>query len=79
MGDRCCPTQVRRAPHEEMLSEMHDALYRLGDQARPMIDGDGAKLLPDDLSPSEKPEAKRAKQHIKKLYGAFKSVKKEKD
>lgn len=67
-----------QAPHEEQLSQMHDALYQLGDQARPMNHGSGSALLPPDLTEDDKPEAKAAKKHISKLHKAFKSVKKEK-
>lgn len=79
MAARKSPIDVpKRAPHEEQLSDMHDALYQLGDQARPPMGGSGGNLLPDDLAPQEKPAAKKAKKHISKLHKMFKNLKKEK-
>lgn len=72
------PMPTKRAKHEQQLDEMHDALYQLGDQARPPSPNSGGKLLPEGLAPSEKPEAKAAKRHISKLHKQFKSAKKEK-
>ena len=64
---RVMPTMPKQAKHEEQLSEMHDALYQLGDQAR----SHGGKLLPSKLS---KPTA-AAKKHINRLHKAFKKEK----
>lgn len=67
----------KREKHESKLDEMHDALYRLGDQAHKPYAGNGAKLLPEGLAPAEKPEARAAKRHIDRLHRAFKNTKKE--
>jgi len=77
---RKSPMEVKRAPHEEKLSDMHDALYTLGDHAREHsgLGGNGAKLLPAEVVP-EKPEAKAAKLHIDRLHKMFKSLKKGKE
>lgn len=72
----------KREPHEEKLSQMHDALYQLGDQARGPMRGlggteGGSALLPDSVIPPDNPISKAAKKHIHKLHKAFKSVKKD--
>lgn len=78
MASRAVPSlgQAKRARHEEQLSEMHDALYQLGDHARTPM-SDGSKLLPGELAPAN-PKAAAAKKHIDTLHRAFKSLKKEK-
>lgn len=76
---RDVPTSPPRAKHQQQLDEMHDALYQLGDKARTPFKGSGANLLPDQLTPKEKPEQKAAKSHISRLHKAFKSLKKGKE
>lgn len=78
MHSRMMPSMPKREKHQEQLDEMHDALYQLSDQARVPMGGSGKALLPPDLSPGEKPEAKAAKKHIDRLHRAFKALKKEK-
>lgn len=65
---------AKRAPHEQKLDDMHDALYKLGSQAAPPRSAD--KLLPSDLA---SPDAAVAKKHINRLHKAFKSLKKGKE
>jgi hypothetical protein len=79
MAGRSVPSlaQAKRAKHEEQLSEMHDALYQLGDHARTPMN-DGSKLLPGELAP-ENPKAATAKKHIAALHGMFKSLRKGKE
>jgi len=74
VAHRSMPSEPKREAHEEQLSEMHDALYQLGDQARPPMSGSSSKLLPDHLQP-EKPGAESAKKHIAHLHRAFKKAK----
>lgn len=76
---RVMPSMPKRMKHEQQLEEMHDALYTLGDQARPPMGGNGKALLPEGLAPAEKPGAKDAKKHIHRLHKAFKSLKKGKE
>ena len=40
---------VEQDAHQTKLSEMHDALYSLGDKIRKPYPGRGEKLLPKDL------------------------------
>ena len=61
--------------HETKLSEMHDALYSLGDKIRKNHPGRGEKLLPKELQSAEKPEAKSARKHIDNLHRAMKGEK----
>ena len=67
--------QMEQDPHEKKLSEMHDALYSLGDKIRKPYGRDGDKLLPKDLRAEEKPEAKAARAHIDALHKAMKGEK----
>ncbi len=79
MAARKSPLSVpRQAPHEQQMQEMHDALYQLGDQARPPMGGSPSPLLPPGMMP-EKPGASAAKKHIARLHKAFKSLKKGKE
>jgi len=61
--------------HEAKLSEMHDALYSLGDKIRKPYPGRGEKLLPKDLRSQEKPEAEAARKHIDTLHRTMKGKK----
>jgi hypothetical protein len=61
--------------HESKLSEMHDALYSLGDKIRKPYPRNGEKLLPKDLRAEEKPEAAAARKHIDALHKAMKREK----
>lgn len=78
MSKRAMPSMPKREAHESALDEMHDALYQLGDQARPPMGGNGSKLLPNHLHP-EKPGAKAARKHIARLHEAFKKAKNKKE
>lgn len=71
---RTSPLDRKRAPHEQHLDEMHDALYALGDQAREPVSSPGGDLLPNGIVP-KKPGADKARKHIKKLHGMFKKAK----
>lgn len=71
--EQCMPGIVDQDEHERKLSEMHDALYSLGDKIRKPYPGRGEKLLPKDLQSHEKPEARTARKHIDALHKAFKS------
>lgn len=62
--------------HEKMLSDMHSALYALGDKIRKPYRSDGEKLLPMALQESESPEAKLARNHIECLHRAMQEEKK---
>jgi len=62
--------------HQGMLSEMHDALYQLGDKIRKPFGGRGSKLLPKGLQENETPEAQLARTHIETMHGAMKDAKK---
>jgi len=78
MASRKNPTVVgmdRRDKHEQMIGDMHDALYSLGDKIRKPLAHDGDKLLPVELQQHEKPEAKAARKHVEKLHRAFKGHK----
>lgn len=77
MASRVRPSIPKVAPHEDQLQQMHDALYQLGDQARPPM-GSPSPLLPSGLVP-EKPGATKAKKHINRLHKAFKSLVKGKE
>jgi len=68
--------EVRRDKHEQMTSDMHDALYTLGDKIRKPYPRAGEHMLPSNLQEGEKPEAKAARKHIERLHKAFKSAKK---
>ena len=59
--------------HEGMLSEMHDALYQLGDKIRTPFGGRGSKLLPKKLRSNESPEAQTARKHIVNMHTAMKN------
>lgn len=59
-------------PHEEKLSEMHDALYSLGDKIRKPYPHKGEKMLPKKLRSAEKPESKAARKHIDAMHAAMK-------
>jgi len=61
--------------HEKMLSEMHDALYTLGNKIRKPIGGRGDKLLPKDLAPAEPEGAASARSHIERLHKSMRSEK----
>ncbi len=64
--------------HEKMLSDMHDALYSLGDAIRKPGGLSGGrpgakKLLPPEIAgPSDTPEAKTARKHIETIHAAMK-------
>lgn len=60
-----------QSKHEKMLSEMHDALYTLGNKVRKPMPSSGEKLLPADLKQQEAPEVSAAKAHVEKLHGHF--------
>jgi hypothetical protein len=55
-----------------MLSEMHDALYTLGNKMRKPFQSTGDKLLPKGLAPAEAPEAAMARLHVETLHKAMK-------
>jgi len=74
--DRALPTSPKREKHQEQLDEMHDALYQLGDKARTPFHGNGAALLPEALTPKEKPGQAAARAHISRLHKAFKKTRK---
>lgn len=61
--------------HEGMLSQMHDALYALGDKIRKPFARNGEKLLPKKLQSGESPESKAARGHIEALHAAMKGCK----
>lgn len=65
----------QQSPHEKKLSEMHSALYSLGDKIRKPHQSDGEKLLPKDLRSREPKEAKQARKHINALHKAMKGEK----
>lgn len=69
----CGPMAPEQDKHEKMLSEMHDALYTLGNKMRPPMGGNGDKLLPKGLAPAESPEASMARMHIETLHKAMKA------
>jgi hypothetical protein len=66
-----------QSPHEKKLSEMHDALYALGDKIREPFHSAGEALLPKGLQKGETPEASAAKAHIDTLHKAMKGAKNE--
>jgi len=60
---------------EQMCSDMHSALSSLSDKMRKPYASNGDKLLPKDLQANEKPEAKAARGHIRRLHKAFRGAK----
>jgi hypothetical protein len=68
-------SEIRRDKHDQMISDMQDALYNLSDKIRKPYPRAGEKLLPGDLQEGEKPEAKAARRHIELLHKGFKSAK----
>lgn len=64
------PSQTK---HEKMLSEMHSALYTLGDKVRKPMPRDGEKLLPKSLRTPSSPDVKDAESQIECLHKAFKT------
>jgi hypothetical protein len=60
---------------EQMCSDMHSALHSLSDKVRKPFAGSGDKLLPKGLRATERPEARAARKHIRRLHRAFKSEK----
>jgi len=77
MSKRGNPTMPKQDKHEKMLSEMHSALYSLGNKIRKPYESDGDKLLPSDLRVGESPEAKAARAHIQTLHKSMKGCKEE--
>lgn len=71
-ADRAVPMMVHQDKHERMLSEMHDALYTLGNKIRKPMGGHGEKLLPKSMQSHEAPEAKAARSHIEDIHTAMK-------
>ena len=61
--------------HQGLLSEMHDALYSLGEKIRKPFNRGGEKLLPKPLRSSETPESKAARAHIQNLHKSMKACK----
>ena len=61
--------------HESMLSNMHAALYSLGDKIHRPFHSNGDKLLPRKLQTANTPEADSAREHIANLHRAFKGAK----
>lgn len=66
-----------QSKHEKMISEMHSALYALGDKVRTPMPRDGEKLLPSALREQESPDVAAAKAHVERLHGHFKASSKE--
>jgi hypothetical protein len=66
---------AEQSPHEKKLSEMHDALYSLGDKIRKPYPRSGEKLLPAELQEQEPDGAKAARKHIDNLHAAMKGCK----
>lgn len=62
--------------HDKMMSEMHDTLYALSDKLRKPFNMAG-KFLPKSLQPKQTPEAKAAKDHVKRLHKSFKDASKD--
>lgn len=62
--------------HDKMMSEMHDTLYALSDKLRKPFSFAG-KLLPKKLQPKDNPEAKTAREHVKRLHKSFKDASKD--
>jgi len=65
-----------QSKHEKMLSEMHSALYALGNKVRKPMPSEGEKLLPAELQQAEAPEVASAKAHVETLHGHFKAAQK---
>jgi hypothetical protein len=63
------------SPEEQMCSDMHSALHTLSDKVRKPYSSSGDHLLPKPLQANERPEAKQARKHIRRLHKAFKSEK----
>lgn len=64
-----------QSKHEKMVSEMHDALYSLGDRIREPMERPGDKLLPEHLKKSPTKHGAMAKKQIECLHRAFKEEK----
>jgi len=64
-------TMDHQSPHDKKLSEMHSALYTLGDKIRKPFARDGEKLLPKNLRAQEPKEARQARKHIDALHKAM--------
>jgi hypothetical protein len=65
-----------QSKHEKMLSDMHSALYALGNKVRKPSPAEGEKLLPEALQQTEAPEVAAAKSHVETLHGHFKAAQK---
>lgn len=66
----------KQSKHEKMLSDMHDALYTLGDKIRKPFKRPSNALVPKLLQ-KEDPErhAVEAKQHIAKMHKTMRGMK----
>jgi hypothetical protein len=65
-----------QSPHEKKLSEMHSALYALGNKVRKPMPSEGENLLPAELQQQESPEVAAAKAHVDALHAHFKAASK---
>jgi len=66
------PAMPEQSAHEKKLSEMHDALYSLGDKIRKPMERSGDTLLPNHLKKSPPKHSEMAKKHIDTLHGMMK-------
>jgi hypothetical protein len=62
--------------HQNMLDEMHGALYSLSDKIRKPFPRSGEKLVPKALREEENPEAALARKHIETIHSAMKDCSK---
>lgn len=61
----------RQSKHEKMLSEMHDALYTLGDKIRKPFSRTST-LLPKALQKAPEDHSSKARKHIERLHRGMK-------
>ena len=67
-----------QSKHEKMLSDIHSALYTLGDKIRKPSSGSGDHLLPPDLAPQEAKGARSARLHIESLHQSMVGLRRKK-
>ena len=69
------PMEIHQDKHDKMLSEMHSALYTLGDKIQKPSPRSGEKLLPENLRQQAPKGAKAARRHIQRIHRAMREEK----